>query len=228
MMLSRVGPPVRVTQPMAGCPSWWGPAGTMGLASGCILPGDHISSSPPPPPPPPLPAPVCVCVCVYPCVCTAEHHTSLAAPTGCLMISAVICNVNPFGKSNTAGRRGNRLDPSHHLQSTTPLSLVPACPRPLPLILDWLFQLIGMRSTRWTGTVISCRSTVSLPLQSRYGHLRSPVCFLRPCGFVVPEPSDMASLKEGWGVWAHPLSPLASALATPFLVCITAQECPSV
>ena len=45
MMLSRTGSAVRVLPIDRRVPDQWGPAGPMGMASGCALPGDCISSS---------------------------------------------------------------------------------------------------------------------------------------------------------------------------------------
>ena len=45
MMLSRNGPAVRVPPIDHRVADRWGPAGTMGMASGCALLGDPISSS---------------------------------------------------------------------------------------------------------------------------------------------------------------------------------------
>ena len=57
MMLSQVGPE-GVTPPTTRAPNRWGPAGTMGLASGCALPGDGIAYS----------SSSCVFVCCVVCV----------------------------------------------------------------------------------------------------------------------------------------------------------------
>ena len=63
MMLSPGRPAVRVTPPTTASPSWWGPAGTMGLASRCALPGDRTCSCSS------LSLSLSLCVCVCVCVC---------------------------------------------------------------------------------------------------------------------------------------------------------------